>query len=46
MHKAGRESMEEAAALVNAKRDHGRSKEISMNALERKKGLHRSSPPK
>lgn len=36
--------MEEAAALVDAKRDRGRSQEISTTALEQE--CHRSSPLK
>lgn len=36
VHKAGREGVEEVAAVVNAKEDCGRSQEISINALEQK----------
>lgn len=46
VHKAGKDSMEEAAALVNAKRDSGKSQEIPIHALEQSHGLHHLSPLK
>jgi len=41
VHKAGRERMGEAATVVSAKRDSGRSQEVSIHPLEQKQGLHR-----